>query len=191
MIFYISDLHFGQDTICQREGRPFNNVEEMDRVLIERWNSRVSMDDIVYVIGDFILRGEEYWGEYLDKLKGRIVLLRGNHDPEGFSAETRSHFEKIADYLEIEDAGRHVILCHYPIPLHKHDYDKNTWMLYGHVHNSREYEFLRRLRKELKATCTNPWRACGNFINVGCLMPWMDYYPRTLDELIANNGENE
>ena len=90
MNYYISDLHFGQDTICQREGRPFRDVEEMDRVLIERWNSRVSMDDIVYVVGDFILRGEEYWGEYLDKLKGRIVLLRGNHDPESFSAETRS-----------------------------------------------------------------------------------------------------
>ena len=189
MNYYISDLHFGQDTICQREGRPFRDVEEMDRVLIERWNSRVSGDDTVYVIGDFILKGEEYWGEYLDKLKGRIVLLRGNHDPESFGAETLSRFEKIADYLEIEDAGRHVIMCHYPIPLHKHDYDKNTWMLYGHVHNSREYEFLRRLRKELKATCTNPWRACGNFINVGCLMPWMDYYPRMLDELIANNGE--
>lgn len=27
----------------------------------------------------------------------------------------------------------------------------------------------------------------GQFINVGCMLPWMDYTPRTVDEIIAGN----
>ncbi len=29
----------------------------------------------------------------------------------------------------------------------------------------------------------------GNFINVGCMMPYMDYTPRTLDEIIEGDAE--
>lgn len=29
----------------------------------------------------------------------------------------------------------------------------------------------------------------GNFINVGCMMPYMDYTPRTLDEIISGDEE--
>lgn len=187
MNYYISDLHFGQDNIMYLEGRPFKNLEDMEHAFIERWNNCVSDGDTVYVLGDFVLRDEEYLPEYTEKLNGKIVLIRGNHDPEITTPESAACFEKISDYLEIDDCGRHVIMCHYPIPFYKNDYDENTWMLYGHVHNTREYEFMRRLRADLKVSRLNPWRACGNLINVGCMMPWMDYTPRTLDELIESN----
>ena len=49
-------------------------------------------------------------------------------------------------YKEITDGGRHVILSHYPTPFHKADYDLNCWMLYGHVHNTREHDFMQKLR---------------------------------------------
>ena len=90
----------------------------------------------------------------------------------------------IADYKEITDTGRHVILCHYPMPFHRADYDEKFFMLYGHVHNTREYAFLEKLRKELQETRTERSHARAQFINVGCMMPWMDYTPRTLDEIL-------
>ena len=31
--------------------------------------------------------------------------------------------------------------------------------------------------------------ARSNFINVGCMMPYMDYTPRTLDEIISGDEE--
>lgn len=31
----------------------------------------------------------------------------------------------------------------------------------------------------------------GQMFNVGVMMPWMDYTPRTLDEIIAANSHNE
>ena len=60
-------------------------------------------------------------------------------------------------------------------------------MLYGHVHNTREYAFLEKLRKELQETRTERSHARAQFINVGCMMPWMDYTPRTLDEILAGD----
>ena len=60
-------------------------------------------------------------------------------------------------------------------------------MLYGHVHNTREYVFLEKLRKELRKTRTEHSHARAQFINVGCMMPWMDYTPRTLDEILDGN----
>lgn len=187
MNYYISDLHLGQHNICILENRPFGSTEEMDARIIENWNSRVEDEDTVYILGDFVWLSDEHWQPYLTQLRGRKVLIRGNHDPESFSDETAAFFDEIADYKEIYDGERLVILCHYPMPFHKTDYKKNIWMLYGHVHDTREYAYLRRLRAELKATVINPWRAVGNFVNVGCMMPWMDYTPRTLDEIIKCN----
>ena len=60
-------------------------------------------------------------------------------------------------------------------------------MLYGHVHQTREYEYLKELRKKIKANASGYGTPSGNFINVGAMMPYMDYTPRTLDEIIAGD----
>ncbi|MEG1678252.1 MAG: hypothetical protein RR379_11315 [Clostridia bacterium] len=60
-------------------------------------------------------------------------------------------------------------------------------MLYGHVHCTCEYNLLCQTRKIIKDACTEKGHARGNFINVGCMLPWMDYTPRTLEEIIAGD----
>lgn len=52
MIYYISDLHFGHGNIIKLCGRPFQDLEEMNNVLINNWNSKVTNGDKVYIIGD-------------------------------------------------------------------------------------------------------------------------------------------
>lgn len=63
MNLYISDLHFGHKNVIQFDHRPFSDVEEMDRMLIQAWNTRVYEDDHVYILGDFCYRNEreEQW----------------------------------------------------------------------------------------------------------------------------------
>ena len=187
MNFYIADLHLGHDKIVEREKRPFRDTTDMDEQLIKNWNSHVTYKDTVYILGDFIFK-KNLWPYYLNRLAGKKVLLRGNHDPATFNNDVRKYFDEITDYKEILDDGRRVIMCHYPIPFHKYDYDRNIWMLYGHVHNTREYKYLQALRQELKDSREYEWHSRGNFINIGCMMPWMDYTPRTLDEIIAGDG---
>ena len=80
MIYYISDLHFGHANAIKFDARPFADVEEMDRVMIERWNETVCDDDVVYIVGDFCYRSGRSAAWYLSQLKGQKHLVVGNHD---------------------------------------------------------------------------------------------------------------
>ena len=55
-------------------------------------------------------------------------------------------------------------------------------MLYGHVHNTREWSLVEKWKKE-QWEMGIPCRA----INVGCMMPYIRYTPRTLDEILEAN----
>ena len=182
--YYIADLHIGHENILKFDNRPFVNINEMHQTIVDNWNRVVRGDDTVYILGDFCWAKESEWPFYLGPLAGQKVLIRGNHDPKEFSRTTRKFFSDVKDYKEITDSGKHVILSHYPIPFHKADYNPDCWMLYGHVHTTREYDHMVKLRREIKASHTEDYHCVGNWINVGCMMPWMDYTPRTLDEII-------
>lgn len=186
--YYISDLHLGHKNIIRFDGRPFIDAEEMQNTLIENWNNTIKRDDIVYVLGDFIWDKEQNWPSYLEKFRGNKVLIKGNHDPKYFSTTTKRYFMDIKDYKEITDEGRHVILCHYPMPFHKAAYNPDCYMLYGHVHVTREQDYMTRLRKEIRESRTQSGDNCGNWYNVGCMMPWMNYTPRTLNEIIEGES---
>ena len=182
--YYIADLHIAHVNIIQFDNRPFADLNEMHKAIVNNWNATVKTTDTVFILGDFCWAKESEWPFYLAPLAGQKVLIRGNHDPKQFSNTVRKLFQDIKDYKEITDSGKHVILSHYPIPFHKADYNPDCWMLYGHVHTTREQRFMEQLRREIKSNCKDRGDCVGNWINVGCMMPWMNYTPRTLDELI-------
>lgn len=189
--FYIADTHFDHKNVLKYDSRPFVDLAEMEAALIGNWNSAVSDEDCVYILGDFVWSGEDRWLELIAKLRGKKVLVRGNHDltkrqidgPDGEEMCTKilAQFERVADYLEITDGGRHVVLCHYPILFYNGSYEPNSYMLCGHVHTTRENDYLDAFKRAVRA---DPRAGLGNIYNVGCMMPWMDYTPRTLDEII-------
>ena len=185
MNYYISDLHIGHENILRFDNRPFADVNEMNNKLIENWNARVRSDDTVYILGDFIWAKESEWPSIVGSLGGNKVLIRGNHDPKQFSAATKRMFQEITNLKEIKDSGKHVVMCHYPIPFFRASFASTAFMLYGHVHQTIEYEYIAKLRREVKANSTGYGTPNGNFINVGCMMPYMDYTPRTLDEIVG------
>mgnify|MGYP000227785944 CR=1 FL=1 len=185
--YYISDLHIGHENILRFDNRPFADLNEMHNAIVTRWNSVVTGNDTVYILGDFIWDKQSMWPFFVQPLAGQKVLIRGNHDPKQFTREVRRLFHDVCDYKEINDDNRHVILSHYPMPFHHYSFLESCWILYGHVHGTREYNLLCEARKIVKASCTEKGHARGNFINVGCMMPWMDYTPRTLEEIIAGD----
>ena len=60
---------------------------------------------------------------------------------------------------------------------------RGSIMLYGHVHNTREWKFIEKWKKEL----LDSGIPC-NIINVGCMLDYMNYTPRTLDEILEANS---
>lgn len=79
MIYFTSDQHFGHKNVIKYCQRPYNNVEEMNEDIITRWNSVVTIDDTVYILGDFSLSLEAV-ESIPHRLNGNKFLIPGNHD---------------------------------------------------------------------------------------------------------------
>lgn len=79
-IWLTSDLHLGHDKDFIWSPRGFNSVEEHDQAIIKNWNSLVSWDDEVWVLGDLILGDSEAGCRKLNQLNGNIRIIYGNHD---------------------------------------------------------------------------------------------------------------
>lgn len=180
---YISDTHFGHFNIIGYDGRPFSTKEEMDEQMIKMWNDVVSDDDTVYILGDFSWHKEAETIKILKALKGDKVLIKGNHDR--VSPNISKCFIKVCDYLEVRDGTEKVVMSHFPI-MFWNGHMRNSIHLYGHVHNAVEWEWCKSWHKEYQATQINP----AKVYNVGCMMKYINYAPRTLQEIIDGNADN-
>jgi calcineurin-like phosphoesterase family protein len=82
--FVTADTHFGHTkslSFIRPDGealRPFSSVEEMDETMVERWNAKVNKGDTIYHLGDVVIPRASL--KILDRLNGRKILIRGNHD---------------------------------------------------------------------------------------------------------------
>lgn len=177
--FYIADWHYNHANIIAHDNRPFRTKEEMNVALIERWNGVVSPRDTVFVLGDMFCHVKPKEAvRVLRTLNGKKVLIRGNHDYLTRDDEFCAEFERICEYLELEDGWQTVVLCHYPIPCFHRHFEEAWCHLYGHVHNGFEWNMMERFKiamEDLGNYC--------NMYNTGAMMPWMDYTPRTLSEI--------
>ncbi len=132
----VSDLHFTHRNIISYAKRPFKNLQEMEYVIISNWNSTVQKDDIIYMLGDFVAFAKEKKTvlEYLGKLNGNIIPIRGNHDMKNPEWD-------YCRIIETTHKGKkyRFLLVHDPDSLErltvKEDYD---WVIHGHHHNHYE-----------------------------------------------------
>jgi len=176
-IFYISDLHFGHKNIIRYDNRPFRTTEEMDKALIDNWNRVVSNEDTVYILGDISWYDTNKTIEIIKQLKGRKILIKGNHDKSGI--EFYQCFHRMENYAEVVDGTTKVTMSHYPMPFWNGQF-RDSVHLYGHIHNSHQWNIMESWLDETRQLQDIPMRA----YNVGCMMDWIRYTPRTLDEII-------
>lgn len=178
--FYISDLHFGHKNILAFDNRQFPSIEAHDETLIEYWNDVVGMDDDVWILGDISLHPPMKTVEILQRLNGTKHLCVGNHDKKLLrNIDVRSQFCEIVDYKEIQTGKTGIVLCHYPIPCFNHHF-QNWVHLYGHVHNSFEWNIMKQVQYEMTELYGKPCR----MYNVGCMIDEIGYEPRTLDYIL-------
>lgn len=175
-VFFTSDLHFGHKNIIRFDNRPFTSVEEMDEVLIHNWNKKVKKNDLVYILGDISWHKDDKTCEIFERLNGRKILIKGNHDR--VHGKIKNYFEEITDYKEITLSGnKHITLCHYPIVFfNRHHY--GAFMFYGHVHNSHEWQMTENYKFELEELDIR----C-NMFNVGTMVH--NYEPVTFEEIVG------
>lgn len=130
----IGDTHFGDADIIRYERPQFKNVSEMDNFLIEQWNSCVTDDDAVFVLGDFSLHPFEKTQKICDKLNGTTILIKGNHDLHDDDFYKDCGIFKVYEFPIIIDGFW--ILSHEPMYMNDAMPYAN---IFAHVHNSRFY----------------------------------------------------
>ncbi len=200
MTYYIADCHFYHSALNEKmDKRGFGSCEEMNEYMIQKWNDKVTNADRVVILGDLSLGTVEQTNELIHRLKGKLCLIVGNHDKfvgkPGFDA---GRFEWIDNYKEIVDSQKRIICCHYPIPFYegqyrkRHNGDPKTFMLYGHVHETRDEELMQKIIGLIQDTKYYPIGSehesnipC-NMIN--CFCKRSDYTPLSLYEWLKLSG---
>src|SRR5271170_4557180 len=129
--YLIGDTHFGHKNILtfkRNDGTPLRNfatIEEMDEYLVQCWNSVVKDDDTVIHMGDVVMNRKNL--PIVRRLKGRKILIRGNHDTAP-TKELMEYFEEIYGTYVYKD----IILSH--IPIAKDCLDRFGVNVHGHLH---------------------------------------------------------
>ena len=111
----------------------------MNEVIIANWNSVVTAEDEVWVLGDFFMGQLTAIEPILDRLNGKIHLVRGNHDQKNRMKIYEARGIDIHDIAYVQYKGRYFVLCHFPneseefVRMVIEDNSEVVW-LYGHVH---------------------------------------------------------
>lgn len=141
--WFTSDMHYGHANIIEYSGRPFADVDEMREALVLNWNSIVSPDDIVYIVGDAVMGHREMTLPVMKRLTGHKRLVPGNHDDCHPMYENKSRYasmyeaycENIGDIVDeqlvLEEIP--VRVCHFPyfdpsVGKDSKGRDYSTWM---------------------------------------------------------------
>lgn len=184
--YFIADTHFGHRNVLAYDNRKFKTIEEHDNTLIQNWNNTVGLDDDIFVLGDISWYNVTKTIEIMKSLNGVKHLIVGNHDKKLLkNRELQAVFVEILDYKELSlNDGLGIVLCHYPIPCFNNHY-YGWYHLYGHVHNSFEWNMIERVKYEMKELYDKP---CLMF-NIGAMIDYMNYTPRTLEEILKRGEE--
>lgn len=164
-IFLIGDLHLDHNNIIKYCNRPFKSRGEMNRRILKNWNDTVKTSDIVYFLGDLSFgRGSRKTSYWLDKIKGKIIFIKGVHDK---SRKIKFFNSRILNYK-----GYKFLFIHNPKDAPK---DWSGWVIHGHHHNNDldNFPFINGIKRT---------------INVSAEL--LNYKPISIDELLDLGIDN-
>ena len=139
--FFTSDTHFDDHYAIQYFNRPFKNVGDMNRFMVQRWNEVVTENDTVYHLGDFTLDDIEHLTKWVSQLNGNIKILPGSHDDAWLrDFVPNEKVQVIAPLVSVEvpklmtgNSSQVIVLCHYSLQVWDRS-NQGSWHLFGHSH---------------------------------------------------------
>jgi len=136
-VFVTSDTHFGHANIIKYCNRPYKSAYHMDDCMVKDWNDTVGKNDWVIHLGDFSFQSDRY----VNKLNGKIILVKGNHD----NSQYNKCFEGVIEFMPVPIVEFNCYLIHTPIDRDgqykkgcEPDFsvlDRYDYIICGHVHD--------------------------------------------------------
>jgi calcineurin-like phosphoesterase family protein len=150
-IWVTSDWHFNHNKEFIWGPRGFSSVEEMNENIIEKYNSVVRENDIIYCLGDCGLggAGQEALNQlknYIERLNGTIIIVQGNHCTNKRIELYRQckNVQQVEVATTLKYGKYHFYLSHYPTLTSNWDNDKplkqRTVNLCGHSHTKNRWQ---------------------------------------------------
>ncbi len=144
--FVTSDTHFFHENIIKYSNRPFDNVDDMNEGLISAWNARIGPENTVYHLGDVAMgkrigKDQSNLVNILNRLNGKIILVRGNHD-DHLKDNVLSRFDSVEHYINartpVKNQKGRTVMCvmfHFAQTVWAGSHH-DSWALFGHSHGS-------------------------------------------------------
>lgn len=129
--YAVSDEHYFHEGMITYCGRPFDDVHEMNNVIINCNNKIVKENDVVYHVGDFM------WGEDYQKLKSLLKRLNGSHHLILGNHDRFKPFDYIeAGFLSVHTAlwVEEMVLVHDP-SVYTFCKKELGILVHGHIHD--------------------------------------------------------
>jgi len=122
---------------------PIKYANEMDELIIKKWNEVVSPEDTVYHLGDFAFRSRNT-NSCFHRLNGTKILILGNHDGKDvlklpwakiYGSVVGKNEDRIKEYssIALTIEGQYINLSHFA-PRTWDASHRNAWALFGHSH---------------------------------------------------------
>ena len=137
-IWVTSDTHFNHVNMLsfkEADGspvRPFQDVQEMNEVMIENWNKVVKPGDKVYHLGDVFFGSKDEFKTLWPRLNGKKRLIVGNHDDIKFLSQG-NFFQKVYMWRLFKEFG--LILTH--VPINQDNFRVGAKNVHGHIHTKK------------------------------------------------------
>ena len=169
-----ADPHFFHAGVCRflrydgSKLRPWTDPDEMSEQMIAWYNEAVNPEDRVYILGD-VAMNRRALDRSLPRLKGRKVLVKGNHDIDKLSYYSQ-HFDDIRSYV----VKKGFIMSH--IPIHPGSLSRWAINIHGHLHANEVLDDDRKMEPK-----PDPRYVCVSVEHT-------DYRPILLDTVLTKAG---
>ena len=147
MKFFTADIHFADAFTMKTDNRPFRNIKEYDKFIVNNCNKTAKKGNTIYVVGDLLdcdgpdTHEWEIGLKQVKKINADIILIMGNNEDRIVKYFFDNNFEKfkhccfehgikeVHRELIVETCGRKVNLVH-----QIKDGKKNMCNFFGHTH---------------------------------------------------------
>lgn len=111
-IFVTSDLWLGRHNIIDIYKRPFSSLSDMNNTIIERWNTTVGENDIVFILGNFVYDGTRAQN-LISELRGFKILMATENDKRTLQIDPKVIEELMTGADEIYNEDSMVLYEHF------------------------------------------------------------------------------